>query len=194
MVKTITGEDILSARFLNKEEFEFRPQFKVMMSGNHKPVIRGTDNGIWRRVRLLPFTRIFDDTEKDVNLSATLLAEAPHILAWLIEGCIEWQKEGLSKTPKVISDATAEYRAEQDILGLWLDEECETGAQHSQENASLYLNYKLWCEKNSNKPASNKTFSQRLSERGFDKRKSHGKMYWSGIKTAPLFFQEIQHK
>ena len=194
LVKTITGEDMLSARFLNKEEFEFMPQFKVMMSGNHKPVIRGTDNGIWRRVKLLPFTRVFEEKEKDVTLTATLLTEAPHILAWMIDGCLEWQKIGLSKTPKIISDATAEYRAEQDILGLWLDEECETGAEHSQDNASLYLNYKLWCEKNSNKPASNKTFSQRLNERGFDKRKSHGKMYWSGIKTAPLIFQDFQHK
>lgn len=187
LVKTITGEDMLSARHLRKDEFEFKPQFKMMMSGNHKPVIRGTDNGIWRRVRLLPFTKIFDESEKDVNLTPTLLREAPHILAWMIDGCLEWQKIGLSKTPKVILNATAEYRADQDILGLWIEEECEIGAQHSQANSTLYYNYKVWCEKNSNKPASNKTFSQRLSERGFDKRKSDGTMHWSGIRITPLF-------
>ena len=187
LVKTITGEDTLSARHLRKDEFEFKPQFKVMMSGNHKPVIRVTDNGIWRRVRLLPFTRTFDDTNKDENLTDTLLTEAPHILAWMIEGCLEWQKIGLSKTPKVISMATAEYRADQDILGLWIEEQCDVGTEYTQDGAALYSNYKLWCIENNHKPTSNNKFSRRLSERGFIKEKV-GIMKWSGIRITPYDF------
>jgi hypothetical protein len=109
LVKSLVSGDSMAVRQLHQAPMEFTPLFKLLMAGNHKPIVRGNDNGIWRRVRLVPFARTFSGDEKDTNLLAKLKAETPHILAWMVDGCIRWQRESLSDVPKVIRDATDAY-------------------------------------------------------------------------------------
>ncbi len=113
-VKELTGSDTISARFLHQEFFEFVPAFKLWIAGNHKPVIRGTDLGIWRRIRLVPFTVTIPADEIDPYLPNKLRAELPGILAWAVQGCLLWQKGGL-RPPAKVEQATAAYRSESDL-------------------------------------------------------------------------------
>jgi putative DNA primase/helicase len=94
-LKDLTGGDTLSARFLHQEFFDFRPTHKLVIRGNHKPAIHGTDEGIWRRLRLVPFTVQIPTEEQDRDLLVKLRAELPGILRWAVEGCLDWQRNGL---------------------------------------------------------------------------------------------------
>ncbi|TAN84038.1 MAG: hypothetical protein EPN14_02505 [Gallionella sp.] len=181
LIKTITGGDAISTRKLYCEPVTFQPAFKLLMLGNHRPIIHGADHGIWRRIRLVPFTRTFSEQERDPHLLETLKAEAPHILAWMVSGCIAWQRRGLADVPAVVATQTAEYRAEQDIVGQWLGD-CTTADRASEADAgSLYDNYRLWAMNAGLKPASKVSLGRRLSERGFAQRKKHGRRMWCGI-------------
>ena len=183
-VKSLVGGDGMTARRLYEMPIQFKPQVKLIMSGNHRPIIRGTDHGIWRRVRLVPFNQKFEGKDCDPGLTAKLKAEAPHILAWMIEGCLEWQERGLSDTPKVIAEQTKEYRVEQDITGMWLAECTETGPYHQTTTTELYANYKAWAEANGLKPMSNVILGRRLSDRGFVAERGHRERSWGGIKIT----------
>jgi len=119
LVKQITGNDRLTARFLYGEYFDFDPTFKIFIATNHKPVIRGTDHAIWRRIRLVPFSVTFPEKKQDKNLLAALKDEYPGILNWLIEGCLRWQTEGLG-APPAVREATEKYRTEMDVIGSFL--------------------------------------------------------------------------
>ena len=118
LIKSLTGGDIVSARFLYSEDFEFKPQFKLWLAANHKPVIRGTDYAIWRRIRLIPFEVTITPQQRDEALPAKLTAELPGILAWAVQGCQDWLADGLRPTERVLA-ATDEYRAESDVLGAF---------------------------------------------------------------------------
>ena len=124
MIKKITGSDIIKARFLNKEFFEFMPTFKLIYASNHKPNIRGTDNGIWRRIRMIPFDFKITDENDDKCLQQKLDNELPGILNWAIEGYKKWRESGLTKPP-VIMETTEQYREEEDSLGQFIEEECD---------------------------------------------------------------------
>ena len=188
LIKALTGGDTLTARKLYSAPTQFTPQFKIIMSGNHKPLIKGNDHGIWRRVRLLPFTRIFSEEERDPNLSEKLRVEAPHILAWMVEGCLAWQKEGLADIPATIKSATADYKEDQDLIGAWLADCCQLSSQYESLSSNLYNNYTLWCATNGLMKSSNKVFGRRLIERGFTSRKSNGKQFWTGVEVIPYVF------
>lgn len=185
LLKALTGGDTLTARKLYSAPTQFTPQFKIMMSGNHKPLIKGNDDGIWRRVRLLPFTRTFSDTKKDTHLSEKLRAEAPHILAWMVEGCLAWQQNGLADIPATIKVATADYKEDQDLIAAWLADCCKLSTQCESLSTTLYNSYKFWCETNGLMKSSNKVFGRRLAERGFIRRKSNNKQFWSGVEIIP---------
>src|SRR5690606_5164467 len=150
----LVGGDHMTARRLYEMPIQFAPQVKLIMSGNHRPIIRGTDHGIWRRVRLVPFNRKFDGVDCDPGLTGELKAEAPHILAWMVQGCLEWQERGLCDTPKVITEQTAEYRVEQDITGLWLSECIELDRFGEESTTNLYSSYRDWALANGLKPYS----------------------------------------
>jgi putative DNA primase/helicase len=141
-IKALTGNDTITARFLHKEFFDFPPTHKFWISGNHKPRIRGTDKGIWRRMRLIPFTVKIPENKKDTQLKEKLMAELPGILNWAIQGCIRWRQKGLV-TPQCVSQATDEYRQSQDIIGQFLDEATveDAGALKKME---LYNHYQQW--------------------------------------------------
>jgi P4 family phage/plasmid primase-like protien len=181
LVKSLVSGDSMAVRQLYAAPVQFTPNFKLVMAGNHKPIVRGNDNGIWRRVRLVPFNRTFAPNERDPLLLAKLRAETPHILAWMVQGCIDWQRVGLSVTPATIRQATDAYQVDQDLTGTWLNE-CTTADKFGETSTTdLYANYKLWSMDNGLRPASAVSLGRRLGERGFIVRQSSGKRIWCGL-------------
>jgi putative DNA primase/helicase len=185
LVKTLTGGDTIVARRLYREHFEFTPTFKVVIATNHRPVIKGTDDAIWRRIRLVPFTVTIPPEERDRELPDKLQAEREGILAWAVQGCLEWQRRGLG-LPKDVADATAAYKNDMDILGDFIEANCTVDAKHSAPAESLYERYLTWAHKANEKPMTKKAFGQALGERGYTS-KQQGKdreRTWSGIGLA----------
>jgi putative DNA primase/helicase len=166
LIKDLTGGDKIVARFLHKEYFEFNATFKLWMYGNHKPVIRGSDEGIWRRIRLVPFTVIIPEPEQDKRLAEKLRAELPGILAWAVRGCQAWQGEGL-QAPAIVSQATQSYREEQDLLAAFLEECCLVGELYRVTASDLYDAYKKWAVEAGEISKSQRYFSQAMAERGY---------------------------
>ena len=178
-VKELTGADTVTARFLHREFFEFRPVCKLWLVTNHRPRISGTDDGIWRRLVMVPFAEYIDDNERDAELGAKLLTELPGILAWAVRGCLDWQRQRL-QPPAPSRVATGEYRAEQDVLGAFLDECCVIRESVSVGSSALYAEYRSWCEENGHAASSQTAFGMKLRERGFERRK-HGTITWHGV-------------
>jgi len=181
LIKSLVAGDTMTVRKLYAAPIQFTPQFKLMMLGNHKPIIRGNDYGIWRRVRLIPFKKTFSPEQRDPALLEKLRAETPHILAWMVEGCIEWQRRGLGDVPATIRQATGDYHDEQDLVGRWLAECCRQSPSFETSCTDIYTNYKQWCFDNGLKPASNISLGRRLGERGFNSRRSSGLTIWAGL-------------
>lgn len=182
LVKQMTGGDKMKARFMRTDFFQWTPTHKLFLAANHKPEIRGTDYAIWRRIRLIPFTVTIPVEERDGNLGAKLQAELPGILNWAISGCLEWQQHGLQE-PEAIRDATEEYRQEQDVLAVFLEEKCVEDAQGYALSGALYKTYTAWCDGNSGKPISTTAFGRRLAERGFLSGKDRAaKRIWTGVR------------
>lgn len=179
VIKTLTGGDTVTARYLYREHFEFRPQFKLWLAANHKPVIRGTDNAIWRRIRLVPFTVTIPEGERDPKLLAKLRTELPGILAWAVRGCLEWQSDGLRPPAEVLA-ATNDYRAEMDTLAAFLDECCVVAPGAEAKAADLYAAIVAWAEAGGEHVGTQRAFGLRLAERGFEKVK-RGVIHWRGI-------------
>jgi putative DNA primase/helicase len=163
----MSGNEELTARFLHGEFFKFRPQFKLWLSTNHKPVIPGNDRAMFDRCKLVPFTYRVPDDQIDKELEAKLLAESSGILNWLIEGCLMWQREGL-EPPKSVVDATEQYRTEMDQLAAFFADRCIIGPTYRAPAAALYSAYKTWCEVNGEKQNSANWFGRQLTEREFD--------------------------
>lgn len=184
LVKQITGGDKMTARFLHKEFFEFIPQFKIWMGTNHKPVIKGTDNGIWRRIRLIPFMVTIPKEEQDGNLKDKLANEWPGILAWAVKGCLEWQKQGLNPPQEIIA-ANESYRAEMDIIKGFLNDCCVKKPGSFLQSSTLYDMYKKWCYINGEHEFSQTKFSLKLKEKGLKNKKSVGLIYWEDITLSP---------
>lgn len=179
MIKQLTGQDTIAARFLFAEYFEFIPNFKIWLAANHKPVIRGDDYAIWRRIRLIPFAVTIPPEEKDGKLPEKLRAEYPGILAWAVQGCLEWQQQGLNPPPEVLA-ATEEYKSEMDLIGKWIEECCITVTHATAKAGALYSNYKRWVEDNGGFPLSSTKFGMKLGDRGYQKEKS-GTVVYRGI-------------
>jgi putative DNA primase/helicase len=188
LVKQLTGGDRVKARKMRQDFWEFSPTHKVFMAVNHKPTVRGTDTAIWRRIRLIPFTETIPPAEQDKRLPEKLRRERAGILAWAVEGCLEWQREGL-QAPDEVRKATREYRAEMDVIAAFIDEECIV-AEHAAATAkALYSAYKAWCEENGEKPETQRRFGGRLRERGFESGRittgaRKGAIEWYGIGLA----------
>jgi len=182
-VKAMTGGDPITARFLRREFFTFYPQFKLFLAVNHKPNIWGTDVAIWRRIDLIPFTVQFNEKTADQNLQNELASEAPAILAWAVEGCLRWQREGLGHADAV-SQATRDYREENDVLGAFLQERTISDLGARVQSSKLHQAYKEWADATGNKHFSNITLSKKLVERGFEK-ESGAHVYFLGLELRP---------
>jgi putative DNA primase/helicase len=185
-LKSLTGSDTITARFLHKEYFDFSPSHKFWISGNHKPAIKGTDMGIWRRIRLIPFTITIPEEQKDKRLAEKLKGEMPGILNWAIAGCLRWQSEGLL-VPSCVKSATDEYRAAEDIIGQFISEATEPHGETTK--ADLYAHYVSWADKAGMRhKLTAKKFNERITERGDieDGRRNAGRI-WRGISTIALW-------
>lgn len=166
LIKSLTGGDIITARFLYSEDFEFKPQFKLWLAANHKPVIRGTDYAIWRRIRLIPFEVTITAEQADRDLPRKLRAELPGILAWAVAGCLLWQQNGLRPPERVLA-ATADYKSESDIIAAFIEENCDVDANYQEPSGKLYTAYKRWCDENGEYAMTNTRFGRELTDRGY---------------------------
>jgi putative DNA primase/helicase len=160
----LTGGDSVKARFMRQDLFEFTPQLKLMISGNHKPALRSVDEATRRRFNLIPFTVTIPENERDQDLGEKLKAEWPGILAWMVEGCLAWQREGL-KPPRTVTAATAAYLEAQDSMAAWLDECCELDANAWERSLDLFASWKVWAERGGHFVGDAKTFRDRLDGR-----------------------------
>ncbi len=180
-VKDLTGGDTLTARFLHKEFFDFQPTHKLWMYGNHKPTVRGTDEGIWRRIQLIPFTVEIPADERDPHFRERALEpEFQGILTWLVQGCRRWQQHGL-QPPKEVVLATQAYRGEMDVLTAFIEECCIVGENAEAQSTALYVRYKERCELLGEHPISHRTFGEELRRRGLDHLHRRTGEYWIGI-------------
>jgi putative DNA primase/helicase len=191
-IKDITGGEAVVGEFKYKDQFSFKPICKVWFAGNHKPIIRGADDGIWRRIKLIPFKKSFKDSEKIPNLPTILEGELEGILNWAIEGCLKWQKEGL-KEPKSVRDAVKSYKKDEDISSDFIEEHLIQTDNHKDrvKKADLYSIYEQWCKTAGvSKPSSKREFTMMLIERGFQDIKSKGIHHWTSLKitNSPMNF------
>jgi putative DNA primase/helicase len=185
LVKEMTGGDPIRARRMREDFWEFFPTHKVLLATNHKPVIRGTDHAIWRRIRLIPFTITIPDEKQDKGLMEKLSKEFPGILAWAIEGCLEWQREGLG-LPDEVEAATEDYRSEMDVLGDFLETYCHQGPNYRIKVGELWKAYQRWCDETGESPGTQKQLGQQLQERGFvGDRGTNGTRWRLGLALRP---------
>ena len=167
-VKAITGGDKISARFMRQDFFEYTPQFKPVIVGNHKPAIRNIDEAMKRRMHMIPFTVTIPPERRDSRLTEKLLAERDGILAWAVAGCLAWQREGL-KPPASVVSATEEYFEAEDALGRWLDERCVRAPNAKSLTAELFTDWKQWAEAAGEFIGAQRRFSDLLITRGIEK-------------------------
>lgn len=184
MVKKLTGSDIITAKKLYADTFEYKPVFKIWIAVNHLPIIKGTDIGIWRRVRIIPFNVHISDAEKDTKLPEKLRAEYPGILRWAIEGCLQWQKQGLNP-PDIVLAATQEYQEDQDIFADFINTCCVTGPGIKTRGEQLYNEYKKYCDECGYKALTIKRFIRSMKDRGYEQEADRSRRYyWLGIGVA----------
>jgi putative DNA primase/helicase len=186
LVKELTGGDRIRARRMREDFWEFDPTHKVILCTNHKPKIRGADHAIWRRPRLVPFTVIFPDDRQDKKLPEKLRAEAEGILAWMVRGCMDWQRAGLGMSGDV-DRATAAYRSEQDVVATFVTECCVTGSPEYRIRASeLYGRFKRWCEEaGESAVVSRQDFGTSLSAMDGVERFTNNGTWYRGIGLRP---------
>jgi len=180
-IKQMTGGDPITARFMRQDFFTFTPHFKLTIIGNHQPVLHNVDAAARRRFCIVPFT--IRPAVPDLQLEVKLRAEWPGILGWMIEGCRDWQANGLPR-PDVVAAATDHYFTDQDVLGHWLAEECdlEPGNSHKWERSSdLFASWRAFASRSGEDAGSNKTFSARLERNGFPKRRTRDGSRFEGL-------------
>ena len=183
LVKQITGGDRIRTRRMREDFWEFDPTHTLFLCANTKPVIRGTDDGIWRRIRLIPFRVQIPRNEQDAALPDKLAAEAPGVLAWLVAGAKEWQWIGL-KDPDTVLEATSDYRQDSDVVGQFLSDRCRLGEGLYVSAKLLYEAYGTWHkEALGGEPMTQGILGRRLSDRGLI-RKKHGTYRWEGVELA----------
>lgn len=165
-VKQLTGGDKITAARLYEAEFEFAATHKLVVATNHKPKVRGQDDGIWRRIRLIPFEVTIPEAERDPDLGAKLRTEAAGILAWCVRGCLDWQRDRLG-IPPAVRAASADYRTDEDALAEFLETKTERDRRAFVSTKRLYSVYSDWCKANDEQPWAKKTFTSALVERHY---------------------------
>ncbi len=179
-IKQITGGDKIKARLMHQNFFEFSPICKIWLSTNHKPQIKDTTISIWRRTNSIPFTVTIPAHERDGKLPEKLRLEYPGILKWAVDGCLAWQKMGLA-APAIVTEATAAYRQDQDIIGQFIGDCCEKATGSKIKLSALYSKYRAWAEEGGRYPVSDRRLSEALAEKGYEKRKLRDGAYIIGL-------------
>jgi putative DNA primase/helicase len=167
-VKLLTGGDLITARFMRENSFDFRPRFKLTFLGNHAPAISNLDTAIQRRFLVLPFTH--KPAEPDLRLDETLAQEMPGILRWMLQGAVDWYTHGLV-VPKAVTEATTRYFDEQNIFGQWLQEWCEVDLKNGdliERTVDLFASWSLFAKSHGEMPGTQATFNENLRFRGFE--------------------------
>lgn len=188
-VKDLTGGDTITARQLYREYFEFKPSHKVWLVGNHKPVIMGSDDGIWRRIKLIPFTETIPESDRRPmsELLEEFISELPGIFNWALEGYRLYKEKGLTEPEEVVK-ASDEYRNEMDVLNTFLEECCVKKSSSTLTNKEFYGAYTRWCEESSERPLTNRQFVTRLKEREFELKPGRGNVrIWCDIELREEF-------
>jgi putative DNA primase/helicase len=180
LVKQLTGGDRISARRMREDPWNFWPTHTLFMATNHRPEIKGTDNAIWNRIKLVPFEVSIPKNQQDKDLPEKLRDELPGILAWAVRGHLDWLRDGLQEPDKVKA-ATKSYRSDMDVLARFIDEECETGMELRVKSSLLYTRYKIWCEESGEQVMRSQDFSNSLQDRGYSRGKSNGDRVYKGI-------------
>lgn len=179
LIKQVTGSDKVTARFLYEDEFEFTPQFKLWMATNHKPIIRGTDDGIWRRMAVIPFAVQIPEKLVDKKLTHKLRGEITAIMNWAVEGYLAWQQHGLNE-PSIIKSQRQQYRKEMDPIEEFIQECCFLGPGESIQATPFYESYKEWAQRNNQYVMTNTKFGIQVSNR-FEKVQVRGRNMYKGI-------------
>ena len=182
MVKELTGGDVVSTRRMREDFWDFKPTHHLWLGTNHKPNVRGTDIAIWSRLRLVPFIVTIPLSERDKDLAEKLKLEWPGILNWAIEGCLEWQRNGLQEPPGVIR-ATDSYQKEQDILGTFLTDSVVADPEAKVKASDLYEAYTTWAKASGERTIAKRAFGLALEERAYTQaRGAGGTRLWRGLK------------
>jgi putative DNA primase/helicase len=184
-IMLLTGGDKISARLMRQDFFDFTPQFKLIIAGNHKPGLRSVNEAIRRRLHLVPFTVTIPKEERDPQLGEKLKSEWPGVLAWMIEGCLEWQRLGLAP-PKIVTEATDEYLEAQDMLAQWLNDHCEVDKKARESSSRLYGSWQVWCELQGEKPGHQRAFNDELEQKGFKRSKEERGYVFRGWLSVEL--------
>lgn len=186
-IKAITGGENVRANFMRQDHFEFTPQFKILVAGNHLPSLTGTGEAMRRRLHLVPFTVTIPAGDRDPHLGEKLLAERDGILGWMLAGCLEWNRQGLS-APACVAAAADEYFDAQDLVGQWIAECCACGPEHRAPAAQLFRSWKEWAEDGGFPPGSQKSLGEALRGRGFTPTSVRRSRGWLGIlvRSGPL--------
>ena len=183
-IKQMTGGDTLKGRPLYGTYVQFSIIGKLFLATNNLPHINNTDHGIWRRINAIPFNRTFAAEEQDKHLSEKLMQELPGILNWAIEGCLEWQRNGL-QTPQIVEDQVTEYKSAMDSISQFINEECEVGKDHSYAASKFYQAYRDWCSGAGRKPQSQTAFKRSLEKlSGVYQHRSSNGLQWHGIQPC----------
>jgi putative DNA primase/helicase len=164
-LKALTGGDPVSARFMRQDFFEYVPQFKLIIAGNHRPALRSVDEAIRRRLYLIPWNIVIQPAERDKTLGEKLRKEWPGILAWAVQGCMRWQRHGLAP-PMAVTNATEAYMDAENAFANWLDEYCELDANAWEKTQTLFAGWKTYCDKTGEYLGNMKRFAQTLELRG----------------------------
>ncbi|WBL76027.1 phage/plasmid primase, P4 family [Bradyrhizobium xenonodulans] len=181
-IKQMTGGDRITARFMRQDFFTYMPQFKLTIIGNHKPTLTNVDEAARRRFNIVPF--IFKPSAPDRQLPEKLLTEAPGILHWMIEGCLDWQKSGLVR-PSCVIEATEEYFSDQEVFPRWLEEQCITGGTISEASSTLYRSWSEYARSVGAKPGTQADFKESMRKAGFAYRKRNNVREFCGVALKP---------
>lgn len=172
-IKQMTGGEKIQARALYQDWFEFVPEFKILLCTNHKPIIRGDDHAIWRRIRLIPFNITIPEQDRDKDLPEKLRDELPGILAWMVKGAAEWMKNGLGN-PAEVKEATKSYQSEQDIISIFLDSCCTINPGIDVEAQQLYKEFCRWCSNEGHRKITQTKFGKMITDLGFKRTRTPG--------------------
>lgn len=179
-LKSITGGDPITARFMRADNFTFTPQFKLLIAGNNKPGIRSVDEAMRRRMNLIPFTVSIPEDAKDKRLKERLKGEADGILAWMVAGCLAWQKHGL-RPPEIVKAATDEYLSAEDHLSAWLSECCEIDESYRCKRQTLFHSYRDWAKENGEFCPSKGRWEAWMDAKGYEKGVKDGQKIYKGL-------------
>ena len=186
LLKQLTGGSKVTCRFLYGDEFEYTPEFKIWIATNHKPTVRGTDVGIWRRIKLIPFEVNIPKDKVDKNLKYKLRQEFPQILAWAVEGCMMWQAEGGLNEPSRVANATKDYKQEMDLIAGFV-EQCVVIDYDSDEKISasdLFSIYSKWAKANNEWEMSAKRFGMEIVKKLPDRGRNSKGVFYSKIRLT----------